>query len=84
MGDQPRRGIAPPDRHGKGRDDQIAGDPLRHEPAHHRAGIDIQHHRKVEPALVGADVGHIRQPHPVWRGGGEILFQPVRGRGQAK
>ena len=45
MGDQPRRGTAPPDRHGEGRDDQIAGYPLRHGPAHHRAGIDIQYHR---------------------------------------
>lgn len=47
VSDQPRRGRAPPDRHGEGCDEQMAGDPLRHRPTDRRVGINIQYHREV-------------------------------------
>jgi hypothetical protein len=48
-----------------------------HGPAHDEPGIDIQHHRDVDPALSGPHGGDIREPFPIRSKSREIALQQI-------
>jgi hypothetical protein len=61
-----------------------------HGPAHHCAGVRVNHQRQIQPAFIGADVGDIRDPdlvrlcdcefplQKVWRCGGRHAYLVAR------
>jgi hypothetical protein len=75
---QARRGVALADGHVQGVQDQFGAQMVGHRPAHDPAGEAVQHHRQVQPALVGALLGDVGHPQPVrpWRR--EVPLHQVR------
>ena len=69
--------LAPPFRHVQRLQHHIGGLPARHRPAHHTAGIEIDHDSQVGKALQGANVGDVCHPGPVWRSHIELAIQSV-------
>lgn len=53
--------------------------PVRHRPADDHPGPYVHHHGQVEPALVRADVGDVREPGPVRAVGRELAAHQVGG-----
>jgi len=69
--------FAPPYRHVQRLQHHIGGLPALHRPAHHAAGIEINHDSQVGEALQGANVGDVCHPGPVWRSNIELAIQRV-------
>jgi hypothetical protein len=70
-------GFAAPDGHEEGIQRQFAAQRRLHGPAHHLAGVQVQHHGKVQPALPCPDVGDVGDPDLVGRVDGESLLQAI-------
>lgn len=69
------------DRHVESLQDELRGQVLPHAPADHPAAEAVQHHRQVEEAGPGRDVGDVRDPLAVGAGGTEVPLQQARRRG---
>jgi hypothetical protein len=61
QGGHGRAGPAVGDRHVQGVQDELRGQVIAHAPADHAAAEAVQHHREVEEARPGRDVGSLQQ-----------------------
>jgi hypothetical protein len=68
-------------RYSEGVADQRRFHPITHRPPHNLAGVQIDDHREVEPALIRSTVGNVLHPLLIRPAGGEILVQKVGGYG---
>lgn len=66
-----------PHGHQDGLDHELPVLPRTHRPAHHEAGIQVQHDAEIQPVLRGADVGDVRHPFGVRGSGREIPLQMI-------
>jgi len=66
----------------QGISDQLHRHALRHRPTDDAAGKEVQHHRQIQPALVGPKVGDIAVSFLVLGTGAEVLCQQVVGHWQ--
>jgi len=62
--------------------DQLRRHALGHGPTDNSAGIQVQHHGQIQPALFCPQVGDISRPLLVWRAGIKILSQQIVGHRQ--
>src|SRR5215469_7322317 len=51
-----------------------------HRPAHDPAAENVEHHRQIEEAGPGGDIGYIRYPQTIGRGGAEVALDQIRRR----
>lgn len=65
MVEEPRRGFRVHQRHDEGALRQTDGQKLHHRQADHGARVQVEHHREIETAFHGLDVGDLPGPHPV-------------------
>lgn len=77
MHDQPKRRLALRDGQLQRRADQFGVHGRSHRPAHDFAGVQVQHHRQVQPAAAGADIGDVAHPGLVWAARVEASRQQV-------
>jgi len=61
----------------QGGQSQFLVQPVASCPADDPPSVEVEHHRQIQPALLRPDVGEISPPLLVWRGGGEVLIEPV-------
>ncbi len=80
---QPGFGGAMADRHCQRLLRKITGEPSPQRPADHGAGVEVEDHRQIEPALRGPDVGDVPGPHPVRMLNRELAIEGVRRDGQS-
>ena len=69
--------LAPPYRHMQSLQDHIGGLPALHRPAHHAAGVEIDHDGQIGKALQGANVGDVCHPGPILRSHIKLAIQRV-------
>ena len=62
-------------RHQQRLDHEFAGDALAHRPTDDGLGVQIHHHRQIQPAFMGSDVRYVRHPDLV----GLFAHQPFHG-----
>ena len=55
--------VSPPAGHEQGVLDQAFLHVGLQAPAHHLAAVQIQHHRQIQPAFIGANVGDVGDPN---------------------
>ncbi len=79
---QPRSRAAVVDRHVQGVHDQLRPQVVGHRPAHHFAGVGVEHEGQVESALPAPRVRDIRHPEAVGRRRGKVAFDEVGCRGR--
>ena len=79
--DHPRAGTAGAHHHSQGVTDQLSAHVLGHSPPHDAMKERVNHHREVEPPLVGRDIGDVGGPPEIGFGGAEIASDQVRWRG---
>src|SRR5690606_16775710 len=68
-----------PDGRQQGVEHQLAIDTTTHRPAHHGASKEVEHHRQIQPSLMGADVGDVSHPRLIGRAYVKLLLQEVLG-----
>jgi hypothetical protein len=68
-------------RHGQRVENQTRGDALAHGPTDDLAAVEIQDGRQVKPAFLGLDVGDVRHPKLIERGGLGCCRQTIGGDG---
>ncbi len=78
--DQARPRLPAKPGHGQGIRHDVGRHPQLQRPADDLPIEEVQHHRQVEPAFIGPDIGQVRRPDPVWRCRREVPSQQVRGR----
>jgi len=76
-----RRLASPPDGHHEGLGDEWRGHRGLHGPADDPPGEEIHDRRDVEPAFGGPEIGEVRDPFAVRRGGGERPVEHIRRHG---
>src|SRR5689334_14568610 len=59
---------------------QLSTQMALHRPAHDPAAENVEHHRQIEKTGPGGDVGDIRYPQTIGRGGAEVALDQI-GRG---
>ena len=69
--------LAAPDCHQQSLDHQVPRQRVLHRPADDPTGKQVNHHGKVQKALVSTNISDVRYPSLVRRGGREIPLQPV-------
>ena len=75
---QPRFGGAMADRHRQRLLREITGKPRLQRPADHGAGVEVEDHRQIEPALRGPDIGDVPSPYLVGLRDRELAIEHVR------
>jgi hypothetical protein len=80
---QPRLGSAMVDRHRQRLLREITGQPSPQRPADHRARVEVEDHRQIEPALRSPDIGDVPGPHLVGLRDRELAIERVRRDGQS-
>src|SRR5947209_1375797 len=80
---EPRSRFPTPDRHLKSIHDQLRSQVSCHRPTDEPPGVDIQHKRQIQEALLGIDVGNVSRPEPVGCCGGEVPADQILGAGTA-
>lgn len=83
MKDKALRRFASPDCHGQCIHDQALGNAVVHRPSHDHdtTGIEIDHHRHVQPSLGGPDVGNVSNPGAIRVGHGKPTIQKLGATG---
>src|SRR5271155_1295660 len=72
-------GRAPlPERHVERLEDQFGTQISFHRPAHDPSAEDVEHHRQIEKAGPGWNVGDVGHPQTVGRCSGEVAFDQIR------
>ena len=84
MMDQPPRGTTPRDGHLERRDDEFGAQMVGHVPPDNPAAERVLDGGEVEPALPGAQVGHVGDPQHVRRRGPELALDEVIGDADAR
>ena len=74
---QPLLRFTPPYRHVQRLQHHIGGLSALHRAAHHAAGVQVDHDGQIGKAFLGADVGDVCHPGPVWRSHVELAIQSV-------
>lgn len=67
-----------PDRHHQRVERQFARESGFHRPADHITGKEIDNHRQIQPALLGADISNIGDPDLVGPDNGELSLHTIR------
>ena len=62
---------------------EITGKPRLQRPADHGAGVEVEDHRQIEPALRGPDIGDVPSPYLVGLRDRELAIEHVRRDGQS-
>jgi len=70
--------FAAPAGHVQGIDDEFGAQVIGDGPAHHPAGVHIQHYGAIQPALAGVVLGDVGHPQPVRPVRGELAVHQVR------
>src|SRR5215469_18235389 len=59
---------------------QLGAQMALHRPAHDPAAENVEHHRQIEEAGPGWNIGYIRYPQTIGRGGAEVALNQIRSR----
>ena len=70
-------GPAPKPSHGQGVDHELARHAFAHGPTNDLPAKEIDHHRQIEPALLGRDVGNVSRPYLIWLSLFEVSVKQV-------
>lgn len=70
-------GPALPDRHQQGIKHDLPGQRWLHRPPDYPTGMEIHHHRQIQPTLPGPDIGDVRDPSLVRPGHGELAVETI-------
>src|SRR5215470_10489097 len=57
---------------------QLGAQIALHRPTHNPAAKNVEHHRQIEEAGPGGDIGYIRHPQTIGRGGTEVALDQIR------
>lgn len=70
--------LASPNRHHQGVQYDVPCQRRFHRPAHDLAGVEIDDHGEIKPALPGSDIGDIGRPDLIGAGDRELAIESIR------